>query len=699
VASHIQTFNCLADTYLNRIYPSSNYGTSSVDLIGGWFIENGKSTCKYFSFYAFDISIIPVNKTIKKIELFVKIVSISAEEPTGYNNENDISLPYVVNARRVYGYNISELESSMFNLYKARGMSGDNNIIDVDYAVNDSSLNISAMSGSYVSLSMKDLARESNEVVIGLSIDDVNYRNVRSARCTAYLGSKDSSYIPYLQVTYEDYVPTTPYNLTPNNTVRNKQGEIKLAWQFEDTTTNATQAAFELAYSTDNFVTQTVKTGGASNSYTITANTFIDGKTVKWKVRITDSNGDVSNWSDISSFTIGATTPSAPSLISPINTIVNSSDEVYFRWRFVDIYGYTQAKYDLQYRKGQETEFTVNGVSISSIHILAKKVLCGGNYSWRVRCYNAFSEVGPYSEWSTFYSIGQPEVPTITSVTNHMHPTITWSAYEQDVFTIRVYKNDLSIFDSGEQPVGESNTFTINEYLANGNYKIGLKIRNIYGFWSNEVFNNITISTINPPKPSISGNVNDLFIALTINSITDNNIIYRKGIKEKVFKEIVNTTDTIYLDYSVPAGENQYFIRSITDDSFTDSDIITLNLDFDGIVLSGSTNYQDYLHLYTTKDVDKRKSIAPTKEQFFTKCNGREYPVLQSTMFKNQAENHEYFIFAKDYDQYIHILNDYDTVLYRNNYGYSYLAGISNPLIQEDIFGYIVTFTLTRLGE
>jgi hypothetical protein len=279
-----------------------------------------------------------------------------------------------------------------------------------------------------------------------------------------------------------------------------------------------------------------------------------------------------------------------------------------------------------------------------------------------------------------------------------MNPTITWHSVEQDLFVLKIYKDNEVIYNSEEVAGGTIDNFTVDEYLDNGSYVVGLRTSNIYGFWSNEILYPITIDTVKPSKPTIGGAVNDLYIAIIINSSTATNLIYRKGIKEAEYLLIATLSSNTYIDYAAPAGETKYFVRSVTENGYEDSDILSLPLHFDGIVLSDFDNKTDYIQLYNTFDNDKRKSISPTNERYLIKCNGREYPIQQSSEFRNHAENHEYFIHYEDFDKYYRIINC-NTLLYRNNYGYSYVVGVSNPLIQENAFGYIVAFTLTRLGE
>lgn len=699
MASHNITINCIADTYINRYSMTANNGTSSNIRIGGWYLKNSYAYCKYVSVLGFDLSTIPKNKTIKSIALCYYVNSIYAEEPTGNGWEDDISSPFVATARRLHNYNVSEIES-LLNGQIITEKSGDNNLIDVRVSGYDSTLNISSSSGRYVSMVLNDIIRpEDDKITIGLRIDDVNYRNARSGRCTAFISSREGANKPYLFITYDDYEPQAPTDLVPNNSTRNRAGEIKLSWKFIDETGSTTQSKFEMQYSKDNFTTYSTVNGTTANNCILPANIFSNGNTIKWKVRTTDSNGDVSKWSDEASFLIGATTPSAPIQTSP-NSIVNSSDENYFRWKFVDQYGYTQSKYDLEYKKGTDTAITLSNISNNNYHILSAESLSGGDYSWRVRTYNIFNEISPYSDWMNFYSIGKPSLPIITSVSNNMHPTIKWTSTDQDLFIIKLYSSNKEVFSSGEQAGRIANEYTILDFINNGTYKLGLQVSNVYGFWSNEVFVNVVINVPKPSKPSISGESNKLYTALIIDSSTDKNLVYRKSSKDDNFK-LITTLDKLntYLDYEASAGDNDYFVRSITSNGYQDSESIRLSLNFKGITLANINYPSDIINLYFTKDIDKRKTITPSKTLFKVNCNGRTYPILQSTEFKNHSENHEYFIKFDEFDLFYKIINNSNTLLYRNNYGYSFIVELSNIVIQEDVFGYIVSFTITRLEE
>jgi hypothetical protein len=685
--------SAVKDTYISGKSPLGNFSGSSQLKVSR--VESGKGN--YASIIGFDLSSIPNNKIITNLvfkayynNLYNESQGLSWHLVEYYTNPPQTA----VKARALNGYTLNEIDALTYNDVQSK--MGLNNPYGVKDDVNDASASISYTTGGYLSYNVKSYSN--SECIVAMFFDE-NYSLMSGVNAINFISLEaGSTYAPKLEVTYIDYVPPKPTNLIPSNSARNRAGEIKLSWNFQDENMGTTQAAYQLVYSIDNFATSTTVSGTTNNYHVIPANTFTNGATVKWKVKVTDSNGDVSEFSDIASFTIGATLPSVPEVINPVNTIVNSSDIVVFRWKFTDQYGYSQAKFDLQYQKGTDAATTVSITNVLNQYSLPINVLSGGNYKWRVRCYNAFNEVGPYSDWYTFYSIGRPNSPEITSVTNKAQPTINWHSTEQDLFVIKIYENGLIIYDSQEVPGATINSYKIDKYLHDGSYSVGVKTSNIYGFWSAETIYLFTISTIKPDKPIITGTEKELYNSILITSNTAKNLIYRKGSKDHDYIQIASITSNTLLDYSASAGQNQYFVRALSDSGFNDSDILMLELNFDGIIISDLQNQSDFIQLWKTKDNDKRKTISLSKDQHKTYCNGREYPISQSTTNKNHAEQHEYFISSNQFDDFYRI-SSYNTLLYRNDKGYSYVVEISNVVIREDVFGYILSFTLTRLEE
>jgi hypothetical protein len=684
LANYNTTIYATADTYLDGQFGGLNFGSSATMKI-----HEIKAAVM-----GFNLASIPADKVITRIDVYFYV--------NGFTSEGDPSLAgntgysYVIKARKMLGHTLSEIETNLsYGGVWADGTSG--NILRTNNTDYDSSLNITSYYGAWAAMGIGNIERpENNELLIGLRQDsDYITNNLKMRVCYANILTRTSAYAPYIIVYYSDPAPKAPTDLVPNATARNRAGEIKLTWQNE-----SIQTAYTLQYSKDNFATYTTATGGSGNSYTIPANTFAVGNTVKWRVRITDNLSTQSDWSEIATFTIGSTVPSAPTIVSPVNTSVNSGEEIYFRWRFVDAFGYTQSKYDLQYKKAGETETTATVTSDSLIHIMLPNTIGGGNYLWRVRCYNPFAEVSPYSEWYSFYSIGKPETPTITGITNNMHPVISWSGIESDLFRIKIYSGDNLLHDYGELTVPDLKQYKVLDFLDNGAYKASLQISNIYGLWSNEIFLPFTINTVKPVKPNLYGNsTEDLSIALIVSSLTTANLLYRKSNKDKEYKLIANLETNTFTDHIASHGDNSYFVRAVTLDSFNDSDTIIVNLEFDGIVLNCIDNLSNYINLWITLNSDKRKGISASKDQYLIQCNGRTYPISQTTEFKGHAENHEYAIEYEEFDKVYELLNC-PVLIYRNDKGYRYPVQIPNPNYNEnELNRYVVTFTLTRLEE
>jgi hypothetical protein len=694
------TFTCAKDTYTSLLTPTANYGSSLFNKVGHLADPNTNSF--FASFFGFDLSSIPKNKVITAMNIQIYIYSFfdkfgTLGNPIYGDSSYAATYPLVIKARRVVNYTLAELESSL-TYTEVTGKPGTDNVYGATSAAGDASYNIIYSRGSYITLPVSNVVRnDAGEYVVAVFRDD-NYLNNSGLTIATNITARDNAYPAILTVTLDDYVPAAPTNITPNNSNRNVAGDIKLSWQWEDTYVGTTQASYELMYSTNNFVTSQAVTGTTAKEHIIPANTFAFGNTVSWKVRITDSNGDTSSWSDVATFNIGLTTPSTPEAISPISTIVNSSDEIYYRWKFIDLFGYTQTKFDLQYREGTTPETTITVTDTGNQYIMpSKTIINGGDYSWRVRCYNAFNEVSPYTTWQPFYAIGQPAAPSISSISNNTRPVVKWSAFDQDIYVLKIYKDNVGVYDSGEQFGAFEHA--VSTFLEDGNYLVGIKIRSLYGFWSNEALSSFTLSTTKPSKPILYGTSSGLYVSMILTSSTIDNIIYRKGEKDNAFIMVDEITSNTYIDYKVPAGENVYFIRSVNENGFIDSDMITVNVSFYGSVIAGFDNISEMVNLYKTKDTDKRKSISFSKTQYLVNCNGRKYPIQQSMPFRNHSENHEYFIKIDDYDKLCRIIDENDTFYYRNNYGYHYKISLSNVVIQEDVFGYNVSFIVTRLEE
>lgn len=699
MASHVTTLYCAKDAWFNGSSKASDYNSSELRAAGS------SRNQKYASVLGFDLSQIGTNKTVTRLVLGIRINDLQSIYPDesfydylgGSASDYLNRYPFVIAARRLKTYSLADVESTL-TANDILGKPEGENLFDGIALGSDASKNISMVFGS-ISMEIHDVSNiTNNEVIIGI-LRDNNFRTDSSGLAYARISSRSGSYPPTLTVYYDDYVPQAPYNLSPNATIRNRNGSIKLSWEYSDGGTGATQSITEVVYSTDGFATSTTElVNGNQNFCTISGSIFSTGQTIQWKARVTDTNGDTSVYSDMASFTIGATLPSAPELISPVDTIVNSSDIIRFRWKFVDGYGYSQGGFTFAYIKNGETEQTMTGTGTTPEFLLPKNLLTGGNYRWRVKCYNEFGEYGPYSDYKSIYSIGKPNAPIIISVSNNCRPVIKWSAAEQDLFTIRIMQGVTEIYNSGEQASGATNEFMVPYFLQNGSYMAVIKASNIYGYWSDTSSYNFTVNVTAPDKPNVTIGNAAYSANILFDSATTANQIYKKGEHDENFILVAELNNVkSYQDFTAAAGENMYFIRALSGDGFADSDIKTAAIEFDGIVLSDKDNLSEFINISQTYGEDKRRSISIGKDQYKIYCSGRKYPVLRSSEFQNFSEQHEYYISNVDIDLFINLVESTQVFLFRDHLGNEYYSELSNLSISENTFGYVAKFTITRL--
>jgi hypothetical protein len=196
--------------------------------------------------------------------------------------------------------------------------------------------------------------------------------------------------------------------------------------------------------------------------------------------------------------------PDAPIPKGPIGARDNKSI-ICFEWEYSSSVGDKQSKFDLQWSVDQLTWTTITRTSVNNYYDMPANTLPAGNIYWRVRCYNPYSEVGPYCATQSFYAIGAPPVPIINSVqANSARPIIAWSVTGQQIYQLQVLSGDTIVYDSGNQPSISARQHKVMAFLADGTYAVQLHVKNEYGLWSEWGTASVTIATVKPVKPLIT---------------------------------------------------------------------------------------------------------------------------------------------------------------------------------------------------
>ncbi len=135
-----------------------------------------------------------------------------------------------------------------------------------------------------------------------------------------------------------------------------------------------------------------------------------------WKVRAIDAAGNLSAWSDTSTFTIvleDTTAPSVPELYRPLNDFVTRQGDVLLKWLAANdesgIAGYEVMYNDSIYDAGSALEITVN-------------VQESGNFTWKARSIDRAGNTSAWSEERTFIVLDMDELTDQNTLNIHPNP-------------------------------------------------------------------------------------------------------------------------------------------------------------------------------------------------------------------------------------------------------------------------------------
>ena len=80
--------------------------------------------------------------------------------------------------------------------------------------------------------------------------------------------------------------------------------------------------------------------------------------------------------------------------------------------------------------------------------------------------------------------------------------------------------------------------------------------------------------------------------------------------------------------------------------------------------------------------------------------DGRKYPVVEFSEFKEHAKTLSFFIRNKEeLNKLIELIDKKETVIYRDTDGEVIYGAILNINYEKNLFGYEVNFTITRTGD
>lgn len=428
---------------------------------------------------------------------------------------------------------------------------------------------------------------------------------------------------PYLTVTVDDSdtIGLTLDSLAPKSGAIIKTQDNTFTWRARDADNKCaheveqTSAVFRWRAGTSGTI-HTINVSGNTQSVTVPANTFAGTTSIQWQVAVTANSGVVttSNWVTLS--TADATPTAVP--LSPVDTVIDGSKDVLFRWQHSISTGTAQSKADLQKSTDGQTWTTLATVTGAARQWTCPAgTLTSSIKYWRVRTYNADGVAGAWSDAAQIVVIAAPTAPSIQIKSTGPRPSISWQTSEQEAYQV-----ELDGKLSGGTHYGTEKTWTSPAYLADGSHTVRVRVQNQYGMWSG--WGAAALPVTNTPGASITLTVQASSVAdlsWQTSGSYDFYLVYRNG------KPIAKLTQTQYTD-ELSSGSTTYQVRGCYADSgnYGISQAVTVDVRASVHQMleleSGSTlrlPYSDSQHRQTTRTVSRQVELL--------QLSGAYYPV------------------------------------------------------------------------
>lgn len=389
--------------------------------------------------------------------------------------------------------------------------------------------------------------------------------------------------------------------------------------------------------------------------------------------------------------------PSAPTPNDPIGDYKDNKAVVRFAWQYNSDVGGEQKAFDLQWSTDQANWTTVSLTTANNYYDMPAGTLPSGNIYWRVRCYNEYDEVGPYSDIQYFYAIGAPAAPVINAIpSNTARPVVSWSAFSQQVYQLQVLSDNTIVYDSGIVPGISVRQHKIKAWLEDGEYTVQLRTKDEYDLWSDWASTTVTISTDKPEKPSIALQRSAYGV-----EITGTGLVYRSDYDKDEYI-CIGMADGSYFDNAVRSKvEYKYFVRAISEnDTYNDSDIKFIQAELRHTLIAPMSDLTNVFAFTRSLNAPPKRTYNHQPGGAFVEYAGRKHPVWEPTEHVNAAWQMSFYLKAwAEVEAFVALVDRKETVLYRDAKGRKVYGVLGNLSVTDERGGYSVSFTLTEVDH
>lgn len=507
-----------------------------------------------------------------------------------------------------------------------------------------------------------------------------------------FKGSVYSFNVKNVEQSYNVEPLERPTSLSPSNTTINPKIAVRFSWD-----STISPDGYTFSYKVNNGSVEQFTKYTKDKFYVMPANTIkAETGTIEWWVqaakKLKDNSGYEFSAPVTAEATLGAVDQKAPILIYPVGDYVKNDGNITLKWDFITNTTEEQASAEIRYKAGASSWRTATVGSQTQYKLSSITSTFNDAIYWQVRVKNQYDQWSNWSDVEQFQVIGIPPIPTIISVSNQNKPLIKWQSINQEAFTLSVLQEGKSVYESDIIVGSAIKEHRINKWLKNGKYTIALKIYTKYGVESPTATYTLDIKpNIKITNPTIR--IFDIRYGVLIRSSSDNGEVYRDGVY------IGSLKSGEYKDYTATNGKNSiYYVRATEDYSFIDSDNAQGITNLLGkSTLATMDNPEDFVLLEYNLDADPKRNLSLEIESKEIALNNRKYNFTEYGIKEKETLTVNYLV--DDIKKLKKLLQERKTLIYRDSYGFIIEGTISDINSELTIFGYLVSFTIKKIGD
>lgn len=391
-------------------------------------------------------------------------------------------------------------------------------------------------------------------------------------------------------------------------------------------------------------------------------------------------------------------TPFVPTIIYPDGEVLENAGTVRFQWRHNTSGGSAQSKFELGWKMQSESSWhTVTQSTAQQYYDINASNFQNGIVEWRVRTFNTKGLASDYAT-AQFFVVGKPGNPSIASIKNDAITEIAWTANKSEEASARleILQGGKVLISSGEIAAGISDTWKPNIMLPNGAYTVTLEISNIYGIWSGKIAKIFNIGASAPARPQLQLYNQGDYTELIYSGPNTEYFVFRAE-DGGAYIPIARTTDKRYEDYRVSSGKRySYFVRAYAG-GYSDSAPKDISICYPGYIISGLAGSRR-VTAYLSSEEYINDELMEELDVSLSHYVGREYPVRESSGFRDASISLEFFLSQKNYRKLAEILGQNQPICIRSS-DFVRICSVSEHGATRDklLGGYYVNITGHRI--